>query len=141
MMAFILPYLTGAAGKYILGVAAVLTLLAGGALWLHEHDQRVLAERAAIVAAADATETLRQVRAGAAAVSADADAKVQRMAAVSRAKQEISHAVVTTSCASAPAIAAALASLRRADAASGAPGASARAAAMPGAALAAHAAP
>lgn len=107
-----LALLSGPIGRIGLYVAAAMAVLAAGALWFHEHDQRIRAEDAARVAAVTAAAELANVRAGAAALSAslaDAEARASRVVTL---KTEVARAPVTQACVNSPALRAALDGLR-----------------------------
>jgi uncharacterized protein HemX len=106
-------FLAGGTGK-VLGILALVLALAGGsALWLHEHDVRVLAEQAAAEAMQVSAEQAREHQAAIAALQAQHAADLARLRATTAVKQEIARAPITTACAASPAVSAAAAELRR----------------------------
>lgn len=107
-----IPLLLGPLRPYLIGSAAVVTLLFGAWVWMQHHDHlledRWRASQAAAVAAAQDDMRSRVD----AALSAQEAAMQDQIEKLSQTKARIAHAPITTTCASSPAIGAALDSLR-----------------------------
>ncbi|MBU6246487.1 MAG: hypothetical protein KGN77_01925 [Xanthomonadaceae bacterium] len=99
----ILGLLGGPLGKVFAGVAAGGAILLGAALWLHEHDARVLAEQAARQQAVVAAAQLADAKAATAAVQAVADAAEKRAEALANVRMEIAHATAPSASCAVPA--------------------------------------
>jgi hypothetical protein len=91
-LAPLLGLLGGPVGKVLAGVAAAGVIVLAIALWLHEHDARILAEQAAKVQAVTAAAQLADAKAATAAVQAVADAAQARANVLANVRTEIAHA-------------------------------------------------
>lgn len=112
-LAPLLGLLGGPVGKVLAGVAAAGVIVLGAALWLHEHDARILAEQAAKAQAVAAAAELADAKAATAAVQAVADAAQARANALANVRTEIAHAAApATSCAVPAAVLRAIDALR-----------------------------
>ena len=108
-----LAFFAGPLGRFALYAGLAAVLVAGGFWIVHEHDGRVLAEQAAVEAAAVAQQQVADAQRAAAAATEEARAAVDRANRVATIKTEIARAPVSTSCATSPAVAAALDGLRQ----------------------------
>ena len=115
MIAFFLSvytFLSSAAGKLALYALLAVGVAAGAWFALHEHDQRLLAGQAASAAVATARVEAAQAKESAKAVVADAQEQIKRLTILTKVKTDIAHAPITQTCATSPAVLAALRSLQ-----------------------------
>lgn len=107
-----LALLSGPFGRFALYAGLVVAMIGAGAWIVHEHDRRILAERAAEESAAVAATQIADMRKAVQAASDEARAATDRANATAIAKREIARAPVTVACAASPAIVSVLAGMR-----------------------------
>ncbi len=98
-----LGFVAGPLGKLAIVVAALAAVALGAALWLHEHDARVLAGQAAKAQAVAMAAQLADAKAATAAVAQVAHDAVARAAALTNARMEIAHATAPAASCAVPA--------------------------------------
>ena len=88
----LLTFLSGPLGKWAIGAAAALAAVAAFVIWLHVHDDGVLAAQAARDQAAAAAAQAAEAAAAEQALTDQAAAEAARAAQETAAKQDIDHA-------------------------------------------------
>ncbi len=100
----VLALLTGPFRRVAIYTTVALAIVGAGAVALHQHDRRVLAEQAAAEAAAVAAQQVADMRRAVDAANAEAEAATARANAAANVKREIARAPVTVACAASPAV-------------------------------------
>lgn len=114
MLASILAALASPVGRIVGYVAAVGAIIGGYLFWLHEHDARILATKAASEAVIVAAQQVEDAHKALAAVQAEAEAADARAKAATSLKLEIANAPLTGDCVPFAPLDVALSGLRRA---------------------------